>query len=228
MVPVIHRFSLVLGADHVGTVMNVKLINITPDAEKLMGFIARVSNPANQDNANVAGLLAYCIRHGHWSVFEQAHMTVEITTTRAIAPQLLRHNSFRFQEFSQRYAAVTAPAVLPALRRQDSKNRQNSIDDIPEEIRAKYLARIADHFVESQRLYEDMLADGIAKECAREVLPLATPTTLYMTGDIRSWIHYTGLRSGNGTQAEHRDIALAIQDILFRELPTVARALTEQ
>ena len=206
--------------------MQVKLITITPDAEKLMGFCARVSNPANQNNDNVAGLLAYCIRHGHWSVFEQAHMTVEIETTRAIAPQLLRHNSFRFQEFSQRYAAVTSPAVMPALRRQDSKNRQNSIDDIPAELKAKYEARIADHFAEAQRLYEEMLADDIAKECAREVLPLATPTRLYMTGDIRSWIHYTGLRSGNGTQAEHREIAEAIQEILFRELPIVAQALT--
>lgn len=206
--------------------MKVKLINITPDAEKLMGYIARVSNPSNQDNENVAGLLAYCIRHAHWSVFEQAHMTVEIETTRSIAPQLLRHNSFRFQEFSLRYAAMLDSPVMPELRRQDTKNRQNSIEDLPVDVVESFQARIAEHFAQADMLYAEMLAAGVAKECARDVLPMATPTRLYMTGDIRSWIHYTGLRSGNGTQKEHRLIAEAIQEILFSELPTVAAALT--
>lgn len=208
--------------------MTVKLIQITPDAEKLMGYIARVSNPANQDNENVAGLLAYCIRHGHWSVFEQAHMTLEINTTRSIAPQLLRHNSFRFQEFSQRYGVVTAVAQVPELRRQDEKNRQNSINNLPFDLVEAFADRIRAHFDEAQRLYDDMLAAQVAKECARDVLPLATPTRLYMTGDIRSWIHYTGLRTGNGTQKEHRVIADAALEILFRELPTVAAALTQK
>lgn len=205
--------------------MQVKLVTITPDAEKLIGYIARVSSP-HQEKEDVAGLIAYCIRNGHWSILEQAHMTVEIETTRAIAPQLLRHNSFRFQEFSQRYAEVTEPSVMPELRRQDKKNRQNSIDDISAGQKEHFEYRIKKLFAEAETLYQDMVADGIAKECARAVLPLNTPTRLYMTGNIRSWVHYIGLRGGNGTQKEHREIAEAIQEILFSALPIVAEALT--
>lgn len=208
--------------------MSVKLISITPDAEKLMGFIARVSNPANQDNENVAGLLAYCIKHAHWSVFEQAHITMEIETTRDIAAQILRHRSFTFQEFSQRYAAVTDVAEVPELRMQDHKNRQNSIDITNELSEADINAlrkRIAKHFEEAMELYKDMLEADIAKECARKVLPLNTATKLYMTGTVRDWIHYIGLRSGNGTQKEHMIIAEEAKQVFVNNLPIVAKAL---
>lgn len=208
--------------------MSVKLISVTPDAEKLMGFIARVSNPANQDNENVAGLLAYCLKHGHFSVFEQAHITMEIETTRDIAAQILRHRSFTFQEFSQRYAAVTDVAEVPELRMQDHKNRQNSIDITNELSEADINAlrkRIAKHFEEAMELYKDMLAVDIAKECARKVLPLNTATKLYMTGTVRDWIHYIGLRSGNGTQKEHMIIAEEAKQVFVNNLPIVAKAL---
>lgn len=208
--------------------MSVKLISVTPDAEKLMGFIARVSNPANQDNENVAGLLAYCIKHAHWSVFEQAHITMEIETTRDIAAQILRHRSFTFQEFSQRYAAVTDVAEVPELRMQDHKNRQNSIDITNELSEADINAlrkRIAKHFEEAMELYKDMLEADIAKECARKVLPLNTATKLYMTGTVRDWIHYIGLRSGNGTQKEHMIIAEEAKQVFVNNLPIVAKAL---
>ena len=173
--------------------MNVKLVSVTPDAEKTMGYVARVSNPNNQDNPKVAGLLSYCIKHGHWSVFEQAHMTVEIETTRGLAAQVLRHRSFTFQEFSQRYADVShirEDIPLPELRRQDDKNRQNSIDDVDPAVVKRFDKEMRDHFNRSIDLYKSMLHAGIAKECARFVLPLATPTRLYMTGSVRSWIHY--------------------------------------
>lgn len=207
--------------------MQVKLVTITPEAEKLITYIARVSNPANQFNENIAGLLRYCHREGHVSVFEQAHMTVEIKTTRAISAQLLRHRSFCFQEFSQRYAAVTEKPEVPELRLQDSKNRQSSLPVPPEmedaieklQLEAQWM------FDQTQNLYERMLAAGIAKECARGILPMNSPTTIYMTGNIRSWMHYLKLRTGNGTQKEHADIALAIKDIFCRELPIVADAL---
>lgn len=208
--------------------MSVKLISVTPDAEKLMGFIARVSNPANQDNENVAGLLAYCIKHAHWSVFEQAHITMEIETTRDIAAQILRHRSFTFQEFSQRYAAVTDVAELPELRMQDYKNRQNSIEITNELSEADLNAlrkRITKYFEEGMELYEDLLQYGIAKECARKVLPLNTATKLYMTGTVRDWIHYIGLRSGNGTQKEHMIIAEEAKQVFVNNLPIVAKAL---
>lgn len=208
--------------------MSVKLISVTPDAEKLMGFIARVSNPANQDNENVAGLLAYCIKHAHWSVFEQAHITMEIETTRDIAAQILRHRSFTFQEFSQRYAAVTDVAEVPELRLQDYKNRQNSIeinDELSEADINALRKRIAKHFEEGMELYEDLLQYGIAKECARKVLPLNTATKLYMTGTVRDWIHYIGLRSGNGTQKEHMIIAEEAKQVFVNNLPIVAKAL---
>ena len=205
--------------------MFVKLITVTPDAEKTLGYIARVSNPANQDNPSVAGLLNYCIKHGHWSVFEHAHMTLEIETTRAISAQIIRHRSFTFQEFSQRYAEVTRPSAIYDLRSQDSKNRQNSIDNIPADLKADLQAKIETHNAETQRLYEELLANGVAKECARMVLPMSSPTNIYMTGNIRSWITYIQLRSANGTQKEHMEIALAAKEIFKSQFPTIAEAL---
>jgi len=207
--------------------MNVKLIQTTPDAEKLMGYIARVSNPKNQDNPEVDGLLKYCIKHGHWSVFEQAFMTVEIETTRGLAAQILRHRSFTFQEFSQRYANTNhlGHIPLPELRRQDIKNRQNSIDDVPTKQVDFLQKEIALHFAAARDLYNELIRQGVAKECARFVLPLATPTKLYMTGSCRSWVHYIDLRSGHGTQKEHMDIANEIKGIFSQEFPIVAKAL---
>ena len=193
-----------------------------------MGYVARVSNPNNQDNPNVAGLLKYCIKHQHWSVFEQAHMTVEIETTRGLAAQILRHRSFTFQEFSQRYADTNLLAEeIPMfdLRSQDLKNRQNSNDDIPKNKKADLQQKIAEYFVESMDLYNELLANGIAKECARFVLPLATPTRLYMTGSVRSWVHYIDLRSAHGTQKEHMDIAEMVRSVFKEQFPIVSEAL---
>tara|TARA_B100000902_G_C27215875_1_gene866916 strand:+ start:637 stop:1287 length:651 start_codon:yes stop_codon:yes gene_type:complete len=207
---------------------NVRLVSVTPDAEKTIGYVARVSNPNNQDNPKVAGLLSYCIKHGHWSVFEQAHMTVEIETTRGLAAQILRHRSFTYQEFSQRYADSSLLAdniPLPKLRRQDDKNRQNSIDDIDPLLQQDFEIRMQRHFADGMKLYKEMLDAGIAKECARFVLPLATPTKLYMTGSIRSWIHYIDLRSAHGTQREHMDIAEAVRGIFIEQFPITAEAL---
>jgi len=208
--------------------MNVKLITLTPKAEETMGYIARVSNPKNQENPKVAGLLSYCIKHGHWSVFEQAHMTIEINTTRGLAAQILRHRSFTFQEFSQRYADSSLLGdniPLFEIRRQDEKNRQNSIDDVDPFLIQKYEVKIEKHFKQAMKIYQEMLKDGIAKECARFVLPLATPTRLYMTGSIRSWIHYIDLRASHGTQKEHTEIVNQIKSIFVDELPVVAEAL---
>jgi len=208
--------------------MSVKLVSVTPDAEKNMAYVARVSNPNNQENPNYAKLLGYCIKHNHWSVFEQSFMTLEIETTRGLAAQILRHRSFTYQEFSQRYAdssllAETIP--LPELRRQDTKNRQNSIDDIDPFVKQKYEMLMQKHFKDAMALYQTMLDEGIAKECARFVLPLATPTRLYMSGSCRSWIHYIQLRSANGTQKEHMDIANECKTIFAEQFPTVAEAL---
>ena len=208
--------------------MNVKLVSVTPEAEKHMGYVARVRNPKNQDNPNVAGLLSYCIKHGHWSVFEQAFMTVEIETTRGLAAQILRHRSFTFQEFSQRYADVNWLKMgipIPELRSQDDKNRQNSIDDIPEEQQKRLKNQIGRHFYEALDLYNELIREGVAKECARFVLPLASPTRIYMTGSVRSWVHYVDLRTGHGTQKEHMDIANACKDILIEQFPVCAKAL---
>lgn len=208
--------------------MEVKLVTVTPDAEKTMGYVARVSNPANQDNPNVAGLLKYCIKHGHWSVFEQAHMTLEINTTRGIAAQILRHRSFTFQEFSQRYAdtnLLSNEIPVPDLRSQDLKNRQNSVDDISPETKSFLQGHIAKHFAEGVALYNELLRQGVAKECARFVLPLATPTRIYMTGSCRSWLHYINLRAGHGTQKEHMEIAEACKAIFSNQFPTVAEAM---
>ena len=207
--------------------MTVKLISITPDAEQTMAYIARVSNPKNQDNENFSGLLRYCIKHQHWSVFEQSSMTLEIETTRGIAAQILRHRSFTYQEFSQRYADsnLLGEIELPELRRQDDKNRQNSIDDLEPEMVEKFNRQMNTLFSSSFGLYNQMLQAGVAKECARFVLPLATPTKIYMTGSCRSWIHYINLRSAHGTQKEHMDIANACKKIFIEQFPAVSEAL---
>jgi thymidylate synthase (FAD) len=206
----------------------VKLISVTPDAEKHMAYCARVSNPQNQENEKFSGLLKYCIQHQHWSIFEQAMMTVEINTTRGIAAQILRHRSFTYQEFSQRYAdtnLLNKTIPLPELRRQDTKNRQNSIDDLPDYLKLTLLEDIRVLFEHSQRLYNRLLEKGVAKECARFVLPLATPTRLYMTGSVRSWLHYIDLRSAHGTQKEHMEIAELIRCIFICQFPAVSEAM---
>jgi thymidylate synthase (FAD) len=208
--------------------MSVKFISITTDAEKQMAYCARVSNPNNQDSDNYSKLLKYCVEHKHWSIFEQAFLTLEINTTRGIAAQILRHRSFTFQEFSQRYAdtALLSETIpLFDLRRQDTKNRQNSIDDVDTMLKMKYNVLVREHFAKAKALYDNMIADGIAKECARFVLPLATSTKLYMSGTVRNWIHYIDLRSSNGTQKEHMDIANMCKDIFIKQLPTVSEAL---
>ena len=206
----------------------VKLISVTPDAEKLMAYCARVSNPNNQNNDNYAKLLKYCIDHQHWSIFEHGFMTVEINTTRGLAAQILRHRSFTFQEFSQRYADATLLGEdIPTfeLRRQDNKNRQNSIDDIDHEIVVKWNTQIREHFAKAKAIYDGMIKDGVAKECARFILPLSTPTRLYMSGTVRSWIHYVQLRSGHGTQKEHMIIANECKNIFIEQFPTIGEAL---
>jgi thymidylate synthase (FAD) len=208
--------------------MNVKLISVTPDAEKNIAYCARVSNPNNQENEKIAGLLKYCINHKHWSIFEQAFMTLEIETTRGLAAQILRHRSFTYQEFSQRYADSSLLAEqIPMfdLRRQDTKNRQNSIDDIDPFTKQEFEIQIQRHFASAMDLYQAMLDKGIAKECARFVLPLATPTKIYMSGSVRSWIHYIDLRSANGTQKEHMDIANECKCIFAGQFPVIAEAL---
>ena len=207
--------------------MNINLISVTPDAEKNIAYIARVSNPNNQENPNYAKLLSYCIKHGHWSVFEQAHMTLEINTTRGIAAQILRHRSFTFQEFSQRYAdtnLLSQEIPIPDLRSQDTKNRQNSVDDISPEKKSVLQGQIQRHFSQSLDIYNELLRQGVAKECARFVLPLAVPTRLYMTGNLRSWMHYIDLRSANGTQKEHMDIALECKRIFAEQFPIITEA----
>ena len=208
--------------------MNVKFISITPDAEKMMAYIARVSNPSNQQNENYSGLLKYCIKHNHWSVFEQSSMTLEIETTRGLAAQILRHRSFTNQEFSQRYTdtkLLDDKIPLPKLRKQDLKNRQNSTDDLDEFIVQDFELEMEKLFNSSMQLYNKMLDSGVAKECARFVLPLATPTRLYMTGSCRSWVHYINLRSAHGTQKEHMDIAHKCRDIFVERFPNVSEAL---
>lgn len=208
--------------------MSVKLISITPDAEKLMAYCARVSNPNNQDNDNYSKLLAYCIKHQHWSIFEQGFITLEINTNRGIAAQILRHRSFTFQEFSQRYADASLLAddiPMFELRRQDTKNRQNSIDDVDDATKALWGYHIKDYFKRGKEIYDGLIADGIAKECARFVLPLATPTRIYMSGSIRSFIHWIQLRSSNGTQKEHMIIANEAKEIFKQQLPITSEAL---
>ena len=215
----------------------VKLIALTKGAGELLGktaqevisYVARVSNPNNQLNFDTAaGLLRYCIKHEHWSIFEQASMTLEINTTRGLAAQILRHRSFTYQEFSQRYADSSLLAQdipLPELRRQDTKNRQNSIDDLDPFTMQRYEILTQKHFREAMDLYREMVDEGIAKECARFVLPLSTPTRIYMTGSVRSWIHYINLRSANGTQKEHMEIAEGCRCVFICQFPEVAEAL---
>ncbi len=209
-------------------IMIAKLISVTPDAEQTMAYIARVSNPSNQNNEKYAGLLGYCIKHNHWSVFEQSSMTLEIETTRAIAAQILRHRSFTFQEFSQRYADSSMLAnkiTLPELRRQDIKNRQNSIDDLDPFVQQSLELQMQTLFDSSMALYQQMLERGVAKECARNVLPLCVGTRIYMTGSCRSWIHYVNLRTANGTQKEHMQVAESCKEIFIEQFPTVSEAL---
>ena len=208
--------------------MSVKLISVTPDAEKMMAYVARVSNPNNQENPNYAKLLGYCIKHNHWSVFEQAFMTLELETTRGVAAQVLRHRSFTYQEFSQRYAdssLLMDKIPLPELRRQDTKNRQNSTDDLDPFIVQKLEMQMQTLFDSSMALYQQMLGHGVAKECARNVLPMCVPTRMYMSGSVRSWVHYIDLRSANGTQKEHMDIANDAKRVFKEQFPSIAEAL---
>jgi thymidylate synthase (FAD) len=208
--------------------MEVKLISVTPDAEKTIAYCARVSNPNNQDNSNISKLLKYCIEHKHWSIFEMSHLTLQIDTTRGLAAQILRHRSFNFQEFSQRYSDTTLLAddiPLFELRSQDTKNRQNSIDNVSAEIKSKWTMQIREHFAKAKVLYDGMIADGIAKECARFILPLATPTRLYMGGTLRSWITYIALREKNGTQKEHQSIAKECKKIFCEQFPVISESL---
>jgi thymidylate synthase (FAD) len=207
--------------------MNVQLTWATPNAEELIVKMARVSAPKNQDNMDTAPrLLRYLIKHKHWSPFEMSNLCVEIETTRAISPQILRHRSFSFQEFSQRYAdtAELGPAVIPHLRRQDHTNRQNSIDDLSSEAIANYYRRISELYEDAEHLYREMVSSGVAKECARSILPLSTQTRLFMNGTIRSYIHYLQVRTDPSTQLEHRQIALAIKDIFCQQFPIIGEA----
>lgn len=209
-------------------VHNARLISITPDAEKQIVYMARVSNPSNQDNMDTAPrLIKYLLKHKHWSPFEMATMQVEINTTRAIETQILRHRSFSYQSFSQRYSDVSQlPAIgLPHLRSQDLKNKQASHDDLPPELIKRYNRYIQEIYDGAQDLYHNMLEHGVAKECARSILPLGTPTRIYQSGTIRSWIHYLEVRAGIETQLEHRMIAEAIKEIFKEQLPNVFEAV---
>ena len=215
--------------------MNVDLVWVTPNTEQLVTRMARVSAPANQDNMDTAPkLLRYLIKHKHWSPFEMANMTVEIETTRSISAQIIRHRSFSFQEFSQRYADTKelGSAPIPHLRRQDNKNRQNSTDDLVETLGPEKLAsfyrRTSQLFEEAEHLYSEMVSQGIAKECARNILPLGTQTKLYMNGSIRSWIHYLQLRCDPGTQFEHRQIAEWIKQIFCKQFPVIGEAVFQE
>jgi len=203
--------------------MEVKLVTVTPDAEKLIAYCARVSSP-HQDNEEIENLLKYCIKHKHWSIFEQADMTVEITTSRAIAQQILRHRSFCFQEFSQRYAEISAFEDYTP-RRQDSKNRQNSIDDLAEIDKEWFSTMLKTIRVYALGIYKEGLTRGIAKECMRFLLPLTVQTKMYMKGNVRSWIHYLEIRTSNETQLEHREIALAIKKIFKEQFPIIGNLI---
>jgi thymidylate synthase (FAD) len=208
--------------------MTAKLISVTPDAEKHIAYCARVSNPSNQGNDSFEGLIKYCIKHKHWSIFEQAFMTIELETTRAIAAQVLRHRSFTYQEFSQRYAdssLLMEKIPLPELRRQDTKNRQNSTDDLDPFVKQNLELQMQTLFDSSMALYQQMLERGVAKECARNVLPMCVPTRMYMSGSVRSWVHYIDLRSANGTQKEHMDLANDCKAIFVEQFPVIAQAL---
>ena len=204
------------------------LIHITPKAEELISYMARVSNPSNQSNTETsAKLIKYLIDHQHWSPFEMVNMCVEINTTRSIAAQILRHRSFSFQEFSQRYADTNllGDAKPFELRYQDVKNRQASIRDVNGELGNYFSDAIENCLANAQAVYDEMISKGVAKECARNILPLCSPTRMYMNGTIRSWLHYCDLRTGNGTQKEHAIIAGEVQDLLYDHLPNVCEAM---
>ena len=203
----------------------VSLVHTTPDAEQLIAYMARVSNPDNQDNPESERLIRYLIKHKHWSPFEMVNMCVQIETTRSVAAQILRHRSFSFQEFSQRYAQVVEPAILPKLRRQDAKNRQNSIDNLDPVTVDEFNIKMESLFQLSESLYNEMLAAGVAKECARDILPLSTPTKLYMNGTLRSWIHYIDLRTANGTQHEHKLVAQGAKQLFIEQFPLISKAI---
>ena len=203
--------------------MSCKLIWITPNAEKLMAYCARVSNPKNQDNENIEGLIKYCYNHKHFSIFEMANMCIEIQTTRAISAQILRHRSFTYQEFSQRYSTIEQDLEIPLLRRQDLKNRQNSINDLDNDLIEELQIDIKEHFKKTKDLYNKLLNKGVAKECSRMILPMSSPTKLYMNGTLRSWIHYLQLRTANGTQAEHMQIANEILEIFKTACPILGK-----
>ena len=201
------------------------LVHCTEDGDYLISYMARVSNPSNQSNTETSdNLIKYLIKHKHWSPFEMVNMCVEISTTRSIAQQILRHRSFSFQEFSQRYAQVLEQPAIPNLRRQDTTNRQNSIDDLDPTDVQHFQVQLKQHFDQSMILYQNMLQAGVAKECAREVLPLSTPTRMYMNGSLRSWIHYCDLRCTDGTQLEHRIIADQCKNLVRTCFPAVAKA----
>ena len=203
--------------------MQTRLIHITPNCEKTIAYCARVSSP-KQDNPNIEGLIKYCIENGHWSIFEMTNMCIEIRTSRAISAQILRHRSFSFQEFSQRYAEVQDFDYYEA-RRQDTKNRQNSINDLPEETVNWFIEAQSKVIELASDLYYQALEKEIAKECARFLLPLNTNTRLYMNGSIRSWITYLQVRLDKSTQKEHREIAEEIKAIFIKELPIISKAL---
>ena len=208
--------------------MTATLISVTPDAEKHIAYCARVSNPSNQGNDSFEGLIKYCIKHKHWSIFEQAFLTIELETTRAIVAQVLRHRSFTFQEFSQRYAdssLLMDKIPLPELRRQDTKNRQNSTNDLDPFDKQSLELQMQTLFDSSLALYQQMLKRGVAKECARNVLPMCVPTRMYMSGSVRSWVHYIDLRSANGTQKEHMDLANECKEVFVEQFPIIAKAL---
>ena len=204
---------------------SVELIHSTQNGEELIAYMARVSNPSNQNNPSYSNLIRYLITHKHWSPFEMVNLCVKIKTTRSVAAQIIRHRSFSFQEFSQRYAEVTELPIIPDLRRQDTKNRQNSIDDVPNDVKQHFQDRIHDIFTQSLSLYNEMLEEGLAKECVRDILPLSTPTTLYMNGTLRSWLHYCDLRTANGTQQEHKYIAEGCKSIIRQQFPQVYTAM---
>ena len=206
-----------------------KLIWITPDAESIITYCARVSNPKSQEeNKSPERLLKYLIKHKHWSPFEMASACVEINTTRDISAQILRHRSFSFQEFSQRYAEVELRPEIPQLRLQDTTNRQNSIlDDKGTLSKFSFEQRIAHLYSASYKVYQDMLEAGVAKECARKILPINSPTRLYMSGTLRSWLHYLQVRRGPETQLEHRVIAQEIASILCKHIPSIFNVIQE-
>ena len=205
----------------------VTLVHSTKDGDELIAYMARVSNPTNQSNKDSSKLIKYLVKHKHWSPFEMVNMCVEINTTRSISAQILRHRSFSFQEFSQRYANVEELKLPspPDLRLQDPENRQNSIDS-GEIDKANWQGAIQLHYSHCYRLYQNLIKDGIAKECAREVLPMGAPTRLYMNGTLRSWIHYVELRTANGTQKEHQDIAFACQQLIETQFPLTYEAFS--